>query len=252
MTSSPAREVFISYKREEVAQARQLRMALMAMGLNVWWDEELQVGGRWEWQIDQALLSAAAVVVLWSPLSTHSDWVKHEASVAKVRRVLVPAFISKCEIPEHLRSVQALDLTKWTGSEKDPSFQKLCTVVRRALHARRRGVALRVTLGVSAVALGVIVGVVADRSVRQWRRSRVAHDTEASVLPALQAAEPASTEPAQTPASDSVPDKEHALCETAIKTFKDCESTQYEDTMNQCKAVRGKMMNAACAPFMAP
>src|SRR3954471_12537758 len=107
MASSQASEVFISYKREDVEQARRVRLALKAAGFGVWWAEDLQGGGRWDNKIDEALLGAAAVVVLWSPLACHSDWVKHEASVAKVRGVLVPALISRCELPQHLSSVQA-------------------------------------------------------------------------------------------------------------------------------------------------
>jgi hypothetical protein len=85
--------IFISYKREDVVQARQVRQALRAEGFHVWWDEDLQGGQQWAAAIDSALLDASVVVVLWSPLSVQSDWVKHEASIAKSRRILVPATI---------------------------------------------------------------------------------------------------------------------------------------------------------------
>jgi hypothetical protein len=60
------RHLFISYKREDAEKAKMVRHALQRLPFDVWWDERLQTGQRWNEKIDEALLKAEAVVVLWS------------------------------------------------------------------------------------------------------------------------------------------------------------------------------------------
>jgi hypothetical protein len=90
------RQLFISYKREDAATAGAVRRGLMALGFSVWWDEKLQTGQKWDEEIDEALRKAEAAVVLWSEAAVRSDWVKHEASVAKSRQKLTHAQIEDC------------------------------------------------------------------------------------------------------------------------------------------------------------
>lgn len=123
--------VFISYKREEAELANVIRAGLRAEGHTVWWDENLQTGQRWESAIDEALMSAYAIVVLWSRMSVESDWVKHEASVAKLRRSLVQAFIDDCAIPLPFTTTMAADLRKWNKREDHPAFGEISREVRR-------------------------------------------------------------------------------------------------------------------------
>jgi hypothetical protein len=81
--------VFISYKNEDRAWAQQVRGGLkLALGCDLWWDQSLQTGGQWNEQLDQALQSAASIVVLWSKRSCESPWVQQEAAIAKVLGVL--------------------------------------------------------------------------------------------------------------------------------------------------------------------
>lgn len=136
-------EIFISYKREEISTARRVRQALCGERLDVWWDENLQGGQQWAEEIDRALFSAAVVVVLWSAASVHSDWVKHEASIAKSRSTLVPVVISSCSIPPAFERTQCVSLVGWEGSERDAGFRDLLNAVRRLIWRRRRARILR-------------------------------------------------------------------------------------------------------------
>jgi hypothetical protein len=123
--------LFISYKTEDRNRAIRIRHALSAVTkLAVWWDQDLQTGGRWHEDIDQALRSAGAVVVLWSERAVASPWVLQEAAIASLSSRLVPARLDGCALPPPFRSFQTADLSDWDGSERHPEFVKLVDAVR--------------------------------------------------------------------------------------------------------------------------
>jgi hypothetical protein len=155
-------DIFISYKREEVSTARQVSQALHGERLDVWWDENLQGGQQWAEEIDKALLSAAVVVVLWSAASVQSDWVKHEASIAKSRGTLVPVIIAPCSIPPAFERTQCVPLAGWDGSERNAGFRDLLSAVLRVIRRRRRArIRSGIAMGVTACilfGLGILAG----------------------------------------------------------------------------------------------
>ena len=73
-------DIFIRYKREEQALARQLADALETEGWSVWWDTRLRAGERFEKVIEEALDEARLVIVFWSPLSVQSEFIRDESS----------------------------------------------------------------------------------------------------------------------------------------------------------------------------
>lgn len=92
--------VFISYAREDIAEAIKVRNALKARGgFNVWWDENLVAADPWNEKIESALGKAIAVVVLWSKYSVSSDWVRHEASFAQLTKKSVHCRLDDSDIP---------------------------------------------------------------------------------------------------------------------------------------------------------
>lgn len=156
----------ISYKREDVAVARQVRQALRAEGLEVWWDENLQGGQRWDSALDEVLIAADAIVTLWSPRSVQSDWVKHEASIGKARGTLVPAQMAECDIPPAFASIQTPSLIDWDGSEKDGRFRAFLGAIRNIARKRRRIRTQRIALTTVAAAGTIALGIAADREYR--------------------------------------------------------------------------------------
>jgi hypothetical protein len=165
------RHLFISYKREDAATAGKVRHALMALGFSVWWDEELQTGQKWDEKIDGALREAAAVVVLWSEAAVHSDWVKHEASVAKSRHTLAHARIQECKIPSTFSEIQAADLREWNGDEQEQQFQRLANSLFALRRKRQvRAFLLTVCALAGALLLAVVGAVTAFRaeSIRNY------------------------------------------------------------------------------------
>lgn len=97
-------DVFVSYKREDRGVAERIAGKLKKLGLDVWIDSRLSAGEAFDAGIETALREAKAVLVLWSPASVGSEWVRNEASVGKERGVLVALMVAPCEPPLAFRS----------------------------------------------------------------------------------------------------------------------------------------------------
>ena len=90
-------DIFISYNREDQEKAALFAHAFKAAGLDVWWDVSLRAGQVYDEVTENALRSARAVVVLWSPRSVVSRWVRAEATLAQRADTFVPCMIEPCE-----------------------------------------------------------------------------------------------------------------------------------------------------------
>ena len=126
-------DIFISYASEDRERARQFASAFEARGWAVWWDRRIVPGQAFDSAIEQALEAAKCVVVLWSPDSAASEWVKNEAAVGAERGVLVPAMIVPVKLPLEFRRKQTADLTDWRGAADHPGFASLCEAVEPLL-----------------------------------------------------------------------------------------------------------------------
>src|SRR5688572_9477678 len=82
--------VFLSYAAEDAAVARLLADDLSRLGFRVWWDRLISGGAQWGPEIERAIDDARAVVVLWSPASVASHFVRAEARTAAERQALIP------------------------------------------------------------------------------------------------------------------------------------------------------------------
>jgi tetratricopeptide (TPR) repeat protein/TolB-like protein len=118
-------DIFLSYKREDHARARQIVLALRRTGRTVWWDEGLTPRQAWDATIEQEIAAAASVIVLWSPRSVASDWVRSEAHYAQNHSKLVPVLIESCTVPLAFMLKQSIDLSHWRGSPNDPAWRRL-------------------------------------------------------------------------------------------------------------------------------
>ena len=109
--------IFLSYARDDVDAAKHLAEGISRAGHDVWWDRNLHGGSRFDTEIDQALESAEAVVVLWSEASVGSAWVKDEAGEGRDSGRLVPVAIGSVKPPLGFRQFQTVDLGAWDGRE---------------------------------------------------------------------------------------------------------------------------------------
>ena len=95
-------DVFVSYARSDKPRVAPLVAAIEAKGWSVWWDPEITPGQEFDDQIDAQIDAAKAVLVVWSPVSVASRWVRGEAREAAERGILVPVrFEQALAIPAH-------------------------------------------------------------------------------------------------------------------------------------------------------
>ncbi|CAN5169210.1 hypothetical protein BH11PSE2_BH11PSE2_21070 [soil metagenome] len=128
--TAPA-DIFLSYNREDQARAKLFADGFTAQGFSVWWDSDLKAGEAYDEVTEAALRKAKAVVVLWSPRSVVSRWVRAEATLADRNKTLVPCTIEACERPIMFELTQTAELAHWRGDSKDKSWTAFLADVRR-------------------------------------------------------------------------------------------------------------------------
>ncbi len=101
---------FISYSSEDRGFVEQLARDLRVNGVQTWYDQwEMLPGDSLTQKIASAILENEYFVVVLSPHSINSEWVKRELGVAlnrefNERRVrVIPVLLRACEIPPFLR-----------------------------------------------------------------------------------------------------------------------------------------------------
>ena len=124
-------DIFISYCREERAAARHFSECFAREGFSVWWDAVLRSGQTFDEVIEEQLRAAKAVIVLWSPRSVTSRWVRAEATLADRGNKLVPVIIEPCNLPIIFELTHAADLSGWNGDTSEPAWQTLVHDLRR-------------------------------------------------------------------------------------------------------------------------
>jgi hypothetical protein len=124
-------DLFLSYAHQDIRFAEMLAQLLEANGLTVWWDRRMVAGERINDVIDEQLEKAKAVIVLWSPVSVKSDWVRGEAQTAHELTKLVPIKIADCKLPINYRGILTPEVYK-TKAELGKLAQMLSDKFRTA------------------------------------------------------------------------------------------------------------------------
>lgn len=127
--SSP--DIFISYSREDRPTARLFADRLGEEGFSVWWDAALHSGETFDEVIERNLRAAKAVVVLWSPRSVASRWVRAEATLADRRGSLAPAIIEACDRPIIFELTHTAELSHWSGDRSDFAWAQFVADLRQ-------------------------------------------------------------------------------------------------------------------------
>lgn len=109
-------DVFMSYSRKDEATMKRIVAFLRSSGIKVWVDNEGLVPGTpiWEVEIERAIIDTKAIVVLMSPDSKNSVWVRQEIGYAqRYRKRIFPLLISGDEdssVTIRLINTQHIDL----------------------------------------------------------------------------------------------------------------------------------------------
>jgi adenylate cyclase len=117
-------DVFVSYARADKARVAPLVAAIEAKGWSVWWDPEISPGQEFDDQIDAEINAAKAVLVVWTPVSVVSRWVRGEAREAAERNILVPVRFEQARLPMDVRAIHTTDLDGWNEDPASPPAQE--------------------------------------------------------------------------------------------------------------------------------
>ena len=119
--------VFISYSRKDFYFAESLAFHLAERGIANWLDaNHLAPGGEWSEEIDRALDEAQTVVVVVTPASVRSEYVRREwkRALAQGDRLILALFRS-CKLPPELQHARVVD---FRGAFR-PALQRLTSLL---------------------------------------------------------------------------------------------------------------------------
>jgi len=105
-------QVFISYSRSDMEFVQRLAVDLQDAGLDVWWDlSGIQGSDVWERKIEEGLNASNYFIVVLSPASLDSRWVRREYLSAdnKGLKIIPLKLKTYKDIPLTLRDIQPID-----------------------------------------------------------------------------------------------------------------------------------------------
>ena len=146
-------DIFVSYARSDKARVAPLVAAIEAKGWSVWWDPAIAAGQQFDDQIDTELQVASAVLVVWTPTSVASRWVRGEARDAAERGILVPVRFEDARLPIDVRAIQTTDLDKWGDDPASAPFQDLLRSLGTVIKRQRASVKSAASSAPSAAAV---------------------------------------------------------------------------------------------------
>src|SRR5687767_5889682 len=106
-------KIFISYSRKDIGFVRKLAGDLEKAGYDVWWDlTDLRGGDDWLRVIPASIEASEHFIVVLSPNSAVSDWVKKEYTQAlSLRKKIIPLMLAPSSVPFALNTINYVDFT---------------------------------------------------------------------------------------------------------------------------------------------
>ena len=105
-------QVFISYSRTDMDFVQRLATDLEGAGLDVWWDlSDIQGSDVWERKIEEGLRASKYFIVVLTPASLESRWVRREYLSADNTGIkIIPLKLKAYDVtPLTLRDIQPID-----------------------------------------------------------------------------------------------------------------------------------------------
>ena len=121
-------QIFISYSRKDMSFVRKLAGDLEKAGYDVWWDlTDLRGGDDWVRVIPAAIESSQHFIIVLSPNSIESEWVRKEYTQAlSLRRKIIPIMLEATGVPFALNTINYINFA--TGEYVD-NFNSLLTAL---------------------------------------------------------------------------------------------------------------------------
>jgi hypothetical protein len=111
--------IFVSHTATDKVFARYIAFRLKELGYSVWFDDwEIAVGDSIVEKVFNGLGASDALIVVLSPTSVLSRWVKEELNVGVMRRIqakdirILPVLIETCDVPIPLTHLRYADFRK--------------------------------------------------------------------------------------------------------------------------------------------
>ena len=106
-------QIFISYSRKDMSFVRKLAGDLEKAGYDVWWDlTDLRGGDDWVRVIPAAIESSQHFIIVLSPNSVESEWVRKEYTQAlSLRRKIIPIMLEATGVPFALNTINYVNFT---------------------------------------------------------------------------------------------------------------------------------------------
>ncbi|HEY5007936.1 MAG TPA: TIR domain-containing protein, partial [Caulobacteraceae bacterium] len=120
--------VFLSYSRADRALADAIIRGLRAVGVVVWWDEDMR-SIDWHQELERQIVELASIVVLWTPSSSNSDHVKDEARLGLESNKLINVIVGLPKPPFPYDRVNGLPLDGWTEREPNRGWTRLIETI---------------------------------------------------------------------------------------------------------------------------
>src|ERR1700683_1264269 len=143
-------DVFVSYSRSDKARVAPLVAAVQARGWSVWWDPAIDAGQQFYDPLDAELQAACAVLVVWTPTSVASRWVRGEARDAAERGILVPVRFEDARLPIDVRAIQTTDLDRWGGDSASAPVQELLRSLGAVIRRQRTHQSVKSAAGLAS------------------------------------------------------------------------------------------------------
>ena len=170
--------VFLSYSRTDRVMAEQVVRGLRSLGVDVWWDQDMP-GVAWQQELERQVTELSALVVIWTPASTNSEYVRDEARLALSRHKLVNALHGVPAPPFPFDRINGLPIDDWNGLDSHGGWSRLVATLEEFL---------------------VKAGVVKDGDLTDAlaRREQALHDAQANAASAEEAFQEAKAREGET------------------------------------------------------
>lgn len=153
-------KVFISYASADRRFALRLTRRLGKAGVDVWIDkQQIDGGDDWIKKLEEALETHPAVVLVESPASQISKWVRRELNhVRPLGATIIPVVCRNCSLRFEINELQRIDFTEWFDEGLEKLLEKL---VQKPIPPRTPWRGLLISLKRNRIHFYVIAGVIA-------------------------------------------------------------------------------------------